>query len=80
MLDDIYRQYESPYSAHDFTKSSIQEKLGFRFGDLSHFSVDSVRYYCGEKIAIFFEFRRFLSSEVFWWMFIALIIQILFWV
>ena len=54
MLDDIYRQYESPYSAHDFTKSSIQEKLGFRFGDLSHFSIDSVRYYCGEKIAIFF--------------------------
>ena len=54
MLDDVYRQYECPYSVHDFTKDSIQEQLSFKFGDLKTFSIDSVRYYCGEKIALFF--------------------------
>ena len=47
MLDDLYRQYECPYSKHDFTNDSIEDKLGFRFGKLSSFSIDTVRYYCG---------------------------------
>jgi hypothetical protein len=38
-----------------------------------------VRYYCGEKIAFYFEFMKFLAIKAFPFLFPALIMQILLW-
>ena len=55
------------------------EKLKFKFSELTSFSVNTVCFYCGEKLAFYFEFRRFLAKSALPFTVVTFIIQIIFW-
>lgn len=72
--------FECEYTKEDFMKSSLRDKLRFKWRAMTEFSVQSVCFYCGEKIAFFFEFRRYLAKSALPFTLVAFIIQIIFWV
>ena len=80
VVNRLYSQYECELTKSDFTKMSVEEKLSFKCSEFKTFSADSVRYYCGEKIAFYFEFMKFLPEKAFPFLLLAMIIQILLWV
>ena len=71
--------YECEATENDFTKYSIEKKLGFKCSELKQFDVDAVRYYCGEKLAFYFEFVKFLAQKAFPFLLPSFIIQIILW-
>ena len=79
-MRNMFTEFECQYTSEDFTKDSVYEKLGFKFGKINDFSVMSVAFYCGDKLAFYFELRRFLMKKTFPFIIPTLILQILFWV
>lgn len=53
-LNKLYGLYECVLTKTDFTKMSLVKKLAFDITHPTRFSSDSVRYYCGEKISLYF--------------------------
>ena len=53
-MKNMFIQYECKYTNEDFTNDSVYEKLSFNLSHINEFSVNTVAYYCGEKLAFYF--------------------------
>lgn len=89
-VTDILLQFEGKRCASDFTRESVEEKVPFPVIQLEFkilqpssyddISIETIKNYSGEKIALYFQFLKFTTRNLKFMFVVALIVQILLWV
>jgi len=75
----MYVLYESKRTSGDFMKKSVQDKLSVKNSLFQYFSGETVRFYCGEKIALYFEFLKYVTKQAYPFIIPAFVIQVFLW-